>query len=265
MRGGEGADAEQRRRDRDVRALGELADDVAGARDRDAVPGQDHRLLRRVDQVERVLDLAGHRAMRRAIAAQLRRVGPHELARALLRVLGDVDQHRAGAARARHVERLADRLGDFVGAGHQVVVLGDRQGDAGDVGFLKGIGADQLAADLAGDADDGDRVEHRRRQAGDHVGRARARRGDGHADLAGRARIAVRHVRGALLVPHQDVADRVVEHRVVGRQDGAAGIAEDARDAFARERFPKDLRAGLLGGGRLVVSGSLSVLTRTNP
>ena len=43
MRGGEGADAEQRRRDRDVGALGELADDVAGARDRDAVPGQDHR------------------------------------------------------------------------------------------------------------------------------------------------------------------------------------------------------------------------------
>jgi hypothetical protein len=55
------------------------------------------------------------------------------------------------------------------------------------------------------------------------------------------ARVAVGHVGGALLVPHQDVPDRVAEHRVVRRQDGAARIAEDVGHAFADERFPEDL------------------------
>ena len=132
-----------------------LRTDVAGARDRDAVPGQDHRLLRRVDQVERVLDLAGDAGdAPGGSRGSFGGVGPHELARALLRVLGDVDQHRAGTARARDVEGFAHVVRDVIGAGHQVVVLGDRQRDAGDVGFLEGVGADQLAADLAGDADD---------------------------------------------------------------------------------------------------------------
>ena len=72
-------------------------------------------------------------------------------------------------------ERFADRRRDVFGARHQVVVLRDRQRDAGDVGFLERVGSDQLAAHLSGDADDRRRVEHRRRDAGDHVRRARAR------------------------------------------------------------------------------------------
>jgi hypothetical protein len=35
-------------------------------------------------------------------------------------------------------------------------VLGDRQCDAGDVGFLERVRSDEAAADLAGDADDRD-------------------------------------------------------------------------------------------------------------
>ena len=104
--------------------------------------------------------------------------------------------------------------------------------------------ADQRAADLAGDADDRRRVHHRGGDAGDHVGRAGPGRRDRDADLAGRARVAVGHVRRALLVPHQDVADRVVEHRVVGRQNRAARIAEDDVDALAHEAFPENLRTG---------------------
>ena len=68
--------------------------------------------------------------------------------------------------------------------------------------------------------------------------------GDRDADLAGRARIAVGHVRRALLVADEDVADRVVEHRVVGRQNRAARIAEDDVDAFAHQAFPENLRTG---------------------
>ena len=58
----------------------------------------------------------------------------------------------------------------------------------------------------------------------------------GDADAAARARVAVGHVRRALLVAHQHVADGVVEHRVVGRQDGAARVAEDTS---SRPRGPR--------------------------
>ena len=70
--------------------------------------------------------------------------------------------------------------------------------------------------------------------------------GDRDADAAAGPRVAVGHVRGALLVPDQHVPDRVVEHRVVRRQDGAARIAEDGAHAFVNETFPDDLRAGAL-------------------
>ena len=62
---------------------------------------------------------------------------------------------------------------------HQVVVLGDRHRDAGDVGFLEGVGADQRRGHLAGDRDDGDGVHLGVGDRGDQVGGARTR--GGHA------------------------------------------------------------------------------------
>ena len=56
---GNAAEAEQRHRDRDVGALGELRARSRSAPEiDDAVAGEDHRPLGRVDQLERVLDLA---------------------------------------------------------------------------------------------------------------------------------------------------------------------------------------------------------------
>ena len=148
----------------------------------------------------------------------------------------------------RDLESLAQGGRDFVGTGDEVVVLGDGQGDAGDVDFLEGVGAEDLGGDLAGDADDGDGVEHGGGDAGDEIGGAGAGSGDGNADLARGAGVAVGHVRGALLVADEDVADGEFAERVVGGQDGAAGIAEDLGDAFADQRGPEDLRAGEGGG-----------------
>ena len=127
--------------------------------------------------------------------------------------------------------------------GDQIIVLGDGQRDAGDVGFLKGIGADQLAAYLTGDANDGRRIHHGGGDAGDHVGGARARSRDRHPDLAAGARIAIRHVGGALLMAHQDVMDVAVLQGVVGRQNRAARIAEDVLYSLALQAFPKNLRS----------------------
>ena len=47
-------------------------------------------------------------------------------------------------ARARDVERLPQRGRDVLDARDEVVVLGDRQRDAGDVGLLEGVAADEL-------------------------------------------------------------------------------------------------------------------------
>src|SRR5689334_17132601 len=58
--------------------------------------------------------------------------------------------------------------------------------------------------------DDGNRVHHRVRNPGDEVRRARTRRRDRDADPAAGARVAVGHVRGALFMAHQDVANRMI-------------------------------------------------------
>ena len=196
-----------------------------------AVAGEDHGplALRSISAAARASVGPGGRGLAPAAAHRRRRV-PVELAGGLLRVFRDVDQHRAGTALLRDLERLAHRRRDILGARDEVVVFRHRQRDAGDVDLLERVGADQAAADLAGDADDRRRVEHRGGDAGDHVGRARTGGGDRDADAPGRPRIAVGHVRGALLVPHQRVPDRVVEHRVIGGEDRAAGIPEDLGD-----------------------------------
>ena len=63
---------------------------------------------------------------------------------------------------------------------------------------------------------------------------------------AGDVGVALGHVAGALLVAHEDVADRRVEQRVVGRQDAPAGQAEHHLDAFHLEALDEGLGAGEL-------------------
>ena len=246
MRCRESADAQQRHRHRNVGALRELAHERHRPGQQDAVAGEDDRPLGAVDQLERrlAIGLGDGRPRHADMAGVRRRLVPLELARGLLRVLGDVDQDRAGPALRRDGESLAHGARHVLGAGHEIVVLRDRQRDAGDVGFLERVRPDQPAADLAGDADDRRRVHHRRGDAGDHVGRAGARRRNRDADAAAGAGVAVGHVRRALLVPDQDVPDREVEHRVVGREDGAARISEHVGDALAHQTFPQNLRTG---------------------
>ncbi len=125
----------------------------------------------------------------------------------LLGVLGDVDEDGAGAAGGGDLEGEPDGRGDVFGAGDEEVVLGDGQGDAGDVDFLEGVGAEDFRGDLAGDRDHGDGIEHGGGDAGDEVGGAGAGGGHADADAAGGAGVAIGHVRGALLVADEDVVD----------------------------------------------------------
>jgi hypothetical protein len=151
-----------------------------------------------------------------------------------------------------------DDAGEVAGLFHQVVMFGGRAGDAGGVGFLEGVVADQMGGDLAGEADDGDAVHQGVDQAGDGVGRTRAAGDEHDADAAGAAGVAFGGVDGGLFVADEDVADGVLlEDGVVDRQDGAAGVAEDDLDALvlegAQEDFGADLRE--VGGEGLRIGG----------
>ena len=94
----------------------------------------------------------------------------------------------------------------------------------------------------------GDGVGPGVRDRRDEVGGAGPRGREDDADAAGRPRVALRHVAGALLVAGEDVAQRrALGERVVERQGRAAGQAEHDLDAVGLERAQE--RVG--GGGRL--------------
>ena len=238
-------DSQQRHGDRDAGALGEFADLPHRSRDEDAVPGEDDRALRPVDEFRRPPQLGFRRPGFGPVAGKIHLPEARTLrGEGLLGVLRDVHQHRSRTAGAGDVERLVERRRDVVHIGHQVVVLGDGQGDAGHVRLLEGVGADERAADLTGDADDGRRVEHGGGDSGDHVGRPGPGGRDGDPHLAGRPGVAVGHVGSALLVAYQDVPDGIVQHRVVRRQDGAAGIPEHRVHPLVQQGLPDELRSG---------------------
>ena len=158
-------------------------------------------------------------------------------------VLGDVDVDRSGPPGPGDVERLGDDPRQVVRVADQVVVLGHRQRDAVDVDLLEGVLADQRGRHVAGDGDHRHRVEERGADAGDEVGRARARRAHADADPPGDPRVAVGGVGATLLMADEHVAQLgVVAEDVVERQDHAARVAEDDVDALAQQRLAQDVR-----------------------
>ena len=176
-----------------------------------------------------------------------------------LHVLRDVDHDRAGTAGGRDIERLVQHLGEIVDVAHQPVVLGAGPRDADGVAFLERVVADQMRRHLAGDADQRDRIHQRVGQRRHHVGGAGTRGDQHHARLAGRARIALGGVAGALLVADQDVLDlSLLEKLVIDRKHRAAGIAEEVLDAMIGERAHDHRGAGhLVGIVALVAHGLL--------
>jgi hypothetical protein len=154
-----------------------------------------------------------------------------------LHILGDVDHHRTGPARAGDVERLVQHAGQVIDVADQPVVLGAGPGDADRVALLEGVIADQMGRHLARYADHGNRIHQRIGEAGDGVGGTRTRSHEHHPDLAGRARISLGGVHRTALLAHQDVLDLVLlEQLVIDRQHRPAGIAEHVLDPLVGQR-----------------------------
>ncbi len=125
-------------------------------------------------------------------------------------------------------------------------MLGDRHSDAGDVDFLKCIGAEEFAADLSGNADHWRRIKHGGGNAGDHVGGTRAGSRDGHTHATGGTGVAIGHVRSALFVAHQNVMELGLSDRVVDWKNRATWVTENVADTQVLERFAEDLRTSEL-------------------
>lgn len=144
-------------------------------------------------------------------------------------VFGNVDQHGAGSPGGGDVECLGQYGDEIGGFGHQDVVLGDRGGDAGDVGFLKGVGADGVAWHLPVMATIGTESACASASAMTRFQGARTRGGQTDPDFSGGLGIPSGGVAGALFVADQNMTDHGrFQQRVIHRQDGAAENAEHA-------------------------------------
>ena len=139
MRGGNAADAEQRHRDRDVaRARRTRAPRRSRSEQDDAVAGEDQRPLGGVDQRAAPRAIASDSPARSGRAcgfgAAASQSNSHDVCCASLVMSMSTGPGPAAGARC---ETPRARRRDVLRARHQVVVLGDRQRDAGDVGFLE--------------------------------------------------------------------------------------------------------------------------------
>ena len=123
------------------------------------------------------------------------------------------------------MKRLLERPGHLRGLEHGHRQLREGLGDRGDVDGLEVLLVQLCHRRLAGDAEDRDRIRRGGVEARDHVGAPRPAGADAYADVAGLcAAVAIGHVRGAFVVPGQDVIDPAAGlHRGVERVDRRAG------------------------------------------
>ena len=156
-------------------------------------------------------------------------------------VVGDVDQHGAGARAAGDAEGVAQHAFEVVHVAYADGALGRRPHDRGDVGLLEGVGPHEHRADLARDCDHRDGVHIGVEDAGHEVRGPWPGGPKANADFSRRAGKAAGREGRALLVPRQDVFDLMTVKGVVQRHDGAAGIPEDDLDALIGEDIEDEL------------------------
>ena len=180
----EGTAGHQRGHHGDAGQLGQHPQLAGGAGPDGAAAHVEHRAPRLQDQPGGLADLLAVRAGHRSVAGQVQLGRPGEGRLRLQRGLGHVDEHRARPTGRGDVEGLGDGARDLGRVGDQEVVLGDRHGDAADVGLLEGVRADHRRADLSGDGHQRHGVHVRVGQRSHQVGRPRTRGGHADAHLA---------------------------------------------------------------------------------
>ena len=210
-----------------------------------------------------MLDLLGVSLVSGSIAWKVDAVGVVEHHVRACEVAGDVDEHGSRSAGRGYIERFSERFGQIVGGLQQEAMLDHGHGDAHDVGFLERIGAYNAARDLAADHDQRDRIHVCSGYSRDGIRSARAAGDQHNAHFAGCARVAVCHMRGALLVAREHVANfPAVVEGVVNLNGLTARITEDGIDSLCFERGYDGLRAGHDGALLIGVAARAERLAR---
>ena len=226
------APAHERRDHGDARDLREIDQEIGRVGVDDAAAGDDQRLLSLGEHIHRLLDLA---PTCRGLIDRQGFVGIDvELDLGHLDVDGQVDQHRTGPPRAHDMKRLLEDARHQAGLAHRHGPFGNRLGDRLYVDGLKILLVQLGTRRLARDAQNGQGIGGGGVEAGDHVGSGWSGRANANPDVARRRPgVTVGHVRGALDVAGEDVADAtVLAHCCVEWVDGRAGDAERRRDTL---------------------------------
>ena len=224
--------------DRNVEGVGQGRNDVARASLDATVAGDDHRRLRRPQQV-------GEFRCRRAVAGCHAAGDMHRVEHAVvdplfLHVVGDRQQHRSRLAPQQRLRGLVQHLAQIVGALDQLVIARDAgeqrtliDGAAFARAFLQAAFAENIGRGFTGDR------QHRQplgvgiRNPGNQIGRAGTGGGDAGRRSVRHARIAARHEGCALLVLDQYALHAGIAQAIVDRQHVCAGHTEKGVDAQA--------------------------------
>ena len=170
-----------------------------------------------------------------------------------LHVDRQVDQHGTRPSRAHEVKGLLKRHRDQRGFANRHRPFRHRLGDVLDVDRLEILLIELGARRLASDTEDRNRIRLRGIEPGDHVRAGGAGRADADADIArfGAAE-AIRHVRGALDMPGENVTDRSsLLQRGIERIDRGARHAERRADALEFEHPNRRFNRSHSGHGSL--------------
>ena len=224
--------------DRHPGLLDHFPQDFYGPGDVNPAAHVEQRLPRLGECLGRPLDLPGVSLGGGVVAPNGHRPGILGLTLFLEHVYRQIHQHRPGTSGGGDGEGLLDDPSEVAALEDEVVVLGDRPGDADDVRLLEGVVADHGPGHLSGEAHDRHRVEVGRGQTGHGVRGPRPAGDQADPGAAARAGIPVGGVHGPLLVACQNDLDP--GFRVQGVEDrdhDAPGEAEQVGDSL----FPQSL------------------------
>ncbi len=238
----ERADAHERRRDRDVGTVRQRRQIRRRAARDDPAARKKNRTLGFVDHLRQAVELARRRGRFGVIGPKRNALGILRGGHAALTVFRNVDDDRARLAVRGDIERLRHDLGNLVRRMHQEAVLRNRARDARRVRLLERVRTDQGKRNLPRNEHHRDAVHARRRKPRHRVRRTRTRRHQAHARLARRARIAIRHMRAALLVAAQHKLELRRPEVVEYIENLPSGITEEHFRARFLQRFNERLR-----------------------
>ena len=143
-----------------------------------------------------------------------------------------VHQYRPRPAAPGDVESFFQHPGQILDLFHQVVVLGDGSGDAGNIRFLERIPANEVGGYLTADHHQRDGIHIGGGDAGDHIADPGTAGGETDAYFSRSPGIPVRCMDGSLFMAGEDMGEFHPVQGIIQAQHRTSRISEDDLDLF---------------------------------